>query len=44
MFDCKKVFGKLVIKNIAQKVMTKSGFGHKFHDLKYFKINIFHIP
>ena len=28
---------ELVLKSDAQKVITKSGFGHKFHGLKYFE-------
>ena len=28
----------LIIRNIAQKVVAKSGFGCKFHDLKYFEV------
>jgi hypothetical protein len=33
------------MKSIAQKVMLKLGFGHRFHDHEYFKVGIvFHIP
>ena len=32
---------KLIIKSIAQKVMAKSGFIHRFHDLKYFEVDFF---
>jgi hypothetical protein len=36
---------KPVIKNIVKKVMAKYGFGHKFHDLKYFEVGfLFRIP
>jgi hypothetical protein len=36
---------KHVIKNIVKKVMAKYGFGHRFHDLKYFEVGfLFHIP
>ena len=35
-------FSKLIIKSIAQKGMAKFGYGHKFHDLKYFEV-YFHI-
>ena len=35
-------FSKLIIKTIAQKGMAKFGYGHKFHDLKYFEV-YFHI-
>ena len=35
----------LIIKNDAQKQMVESSFGHRFHDLSYFKLIIFfHIP
>ena len=29
---------KIIIKNIAQKVMAKSSLGHRFHDLRYFEV------
>ena len=32
---------KLIMKNIAQKVMVKFGFGRKFHDLKHFEVGDF---
>ena len=32
---------KVIIKGDAQKVMGKCGFGHRFHDLKYFEVGIF---
>jgi hypothetical protein len=31
-------FTKFINKIIAQKVITKSGFGHRFHDLKNFGV------
>ena len=34
---------KLILKSIAQKVMSKSGFASRFHDLKYFEVGIFFI-
>jgi hypothetical protein len=38
-------FTNIIIKSITQKVMPKSGFGNRFHDLKYFEVGIFfHIP
>jgi hypothetical protein len=36
-------FLKLIIKIIAQEVMTIFGFGYGFHDLKYLKLEIFFI-
>jgi hypothetical protein len=33
----------LIIKSIAQNVMAKYGFGHKFYDLKYFEVGFFFI-
>ena len=36
---------KLIIKNDAEKQLTKYSFERKFHDLKYFELGIFfHIP
>jgi hypothetical protein len=36
---------KLIIRSNAQKQMARLGFGHKFHDRKYFKLEFFfHIP
>ena len=32
---------KLIIKSTAQKVMAKSSFECRFHDLKYFKVGYF---
>ena len=35
----------LIIKSDAQKQMVESGFGCRFHDVKYFEVEIFfHIP
>ena len=34
---------KLIIKSDAQKQMIEFGFKCRFHDLKYFKVGIFHI-
>jgi hypothetical protein len=31
---------KRIIESIAQKVMAKSGFGHRFHDLKKLEVGI----
>ena len=38
IYNFKMTFTKLINKSIAQKVMTKSGFGRKFYDLKYFGV------
>jgi hypothetical protein len=35
---------KLIMKNIAQKVVATFGFGRRFHDLIYFEVGCFHIP
>ena len=36
---------KMLIESDAQKVMAKSSYGCKFHDLKYFEVGLFfHIP
>ena len=32
---------KLIIESIGQKVMTKSSFEHRFHNLKYFEVGFF---
>ena len=32
---------KLIIKSTTQKVMVKSSFGRRFHDLKYFEVGFF---
>ena len=32
---------KLPLKSISQKVMTKSNFGNRFHDLLYFEVGNF---
>ena len=29
---------RLIVKNIAQKVRAKFGFGRRFHDVKYFEV------
>ena len=34
---------KLILKSIAQKVMSKFGFARRFHDLKYFEVGFFFI-
>ena len=36
---------QLIIKSIIQKVIAKSSFKRRFHDLKYFEVGyLFHIP
>ena len=43
--NIKMRFSKLIIKSDAHKILTKFGFGHRFHDLKYFEVGfVFHIP
>ena len=34
---------KLIIKSDAQKQMVEFGFEHRFHDLKYLKLDFVHI-
>ena len=34
-------YSNLIITSDAKKVMAKSGFGCRFHDLKYVKANVF---
>jgi hypothetical protein len=29
------------MRSMAQNVMAKFGFGHRFHDLKYFEVGLF---
>ena len=36
-----KIWSTLIIRNTAQKVMVDSGFGRRFHDLKYFEVGSF---
>ena len=35
---------KLIIKSNAKKLMARSDFGRRFHNLKYFEVRFFYIP
>ena len=35
---------KLIIKSTTQKVMAKSSFGRRLHNLKSFEVGVFDIP
>ena len=41
MKNIKMRSSKLFFKSTVQKVMAKTGCGHKFHDLKYFDVGLF---
>ena len=37
-------FSKAIIRSDSLKVMAKFGFGCRFYDLKYLKLEVFHFP
>jgi hypothetical protein len=43
ILNIQKRYSKLIIKCIAQKIMLKFGFGRKFHDLQFLKLDFFPI-
>ena len=43
MYNIEMRSSKLIIRNNAQKVMAKSGFGRRFHDLKYIEVGFLYI-
>ena len=41
IWNIKMRSSKLIVESDAQKVIAKFGFGHRFHDLKYFEVGFF---
>jgi hypothetical protein len=41
MYKIKLRSSIFIVKNDAQKQMSESGSGHRFHDLNYFEVGIF---